>query len=314
MPLRALIAALVFAVLCGRAIAADVVGYSEAFDALYRVDLTTRTATEVGHATPQGVPRYSIIVGLTLSPDGRLYAVSDASAIKTLLQIDPGTGLATNLGVMDLSSSGADVSKQLDLGLAFTCDGRMWMSSGSGLFWQVNPASATATFVGNLGVKITGLAARGNELFGFGSQGNNNLYQIDVANAHATLVGDFGPAASYISASGPAFDTSGRLWVILDYVPPPNDQPPVPPWSDLASVNPVSGTLTDLGNITATGNSVNDLEFIGLRGLAIPPSACAFSRPSVVNTPALGWSGISMLVALLVFIAGTRLPRRRPTT
>ena len=171
MPLRALLAALVFAVACGQAIAADVIGYSEAFDTLYRVDLTTQTAVEVGRATPIGSPRIANIEGLAVSPTGIFYAVSDADSVKTLLQISSTTGLATNPGAVTFT--GGNVSGLLDLSLAFTCDGRMWMASGTGSFWQVDPATATATFIADLGVKITGLAAHGNVLYGAGSQGNN---------------------------------------------------------------------------------------------------------------------------------------------
>jgi hypothetical protein len=303
MPLRAHIAALVLAAACGPALAADLFGYGEAFDTLYRVDLTTRSAQEIGRATPTGFPRLANIVGLTFSPDGqRLFAVSDANSVKSLLQINPNTGLATIVGSLNLGTS-----QQLDLGLAFTCDGNLWMSSGSGRFWQVNPTDATVTEIGNLGVKVTGLAAQGNVLYGAGSQGNNNLYRIDQGNAQATLVGAYGSGASYVSTASPAFDGSGQLWTILDYIPLPGAQ-----WSDLAQVDSGSGALTNLGSITAQGSSVNDLEFIGLRGLAITPSVCLASRPGNDPAPALSWFGMAAMIALLTLIAGTRLGRRRP--
>jgi len=308
MPLRALIAALAFAVLCGRALASDVVGYSEAFDTLYQVDLTTHTAVEIGRATPIGAQRYAIIEGLTLSPAGQLYAVSDADTVKTLLQIDPSTGLATPVGTLNLT--GGNTNQQLDLGLAFTCDGRMWMSSGPGMFWQVDPATASTTYLGNLGVKVTGLAAQGGVLYAAGSQGNNNLYRIDAARATATLIGAYGSGANYITATSPAFDSSGAFWAILDYVPPPNDTDPVAEWSDLAHINPATGVLSNLGQITASGNSANDLAFIGLRGLALPPSTCAAHRPTDM-TPALTWPGVATLIALVGLLGGTRLTRRR---
>ena len=308
MPLRALTVALVFAVFCGRVLAADVIGYSEAFDTLYRVDLTTRTAVEIGRATPIGAPRYAVIEGLTLSPTGQLYAVSDADSVKTLLQIDPSTGLASPIG--NLALTGGTVNQQLDLGLAFTCDGRLWMSSGPGMFWQVNPVNAAATYIGNLGVKVTGLAAEGGVLYGTGSQGNNNLYRIDPVHATATLVGAYGAGVSYITVTSPAFDASGRFWAVLDYVPPPNDTDPVAEWSDLAQIDPMSGVLSDLGDITASGNSAGDLAFIGLRGLALPPTICAARRPTDM-TPALSWPAIAALIALVGLLGGTRLTRRR---
>lgn len=309
MPLRALIAALVFAVACGQAIAADVIGYSEAFDTLYRVDLTARTAEEVGRATVIGTPRLANIEGLTSSPSEALYGVSDTDTIKTLLQINPTTGIATSLG--SLTFTGGNTTGQLDLSLAVTCDGRMWMASGTGSFWQLDPNTATATYVGDLGVKVTGLAARGNLLFGVGSQGNNNLYSIDTATGAATLLGPYGNNAPYITTISVAFDAAGNLYGILDFNPPPTGSQ-LTQWNDLAQIVPASGVLDDMGDITASGNSVADLEFIGLKGLAIVPNACA-AQAGTVSLPVLSWPSLLFLIALLMLVAGVQFSRRYPT-
>jgi hypothetical protein len=309
MPLRALLAALVFAVACGQALAADVIGYSEAFDTLYSIDLTTQTAVEIGRATPIGAPRLANIEGLTASPAGTLYAVSDTATIKTLLQIDSATGLSTSVGT--LTFTGGNTSGQLDLSLAFTCDGRMWMASGTGSFWQVDPATATATFIGDLGVKITGLAARGNVLYGTGSQGNNNLYTIDTATGATALVGAYGSSAPYITTISIAFDAAGNLHAILDFNPQPSGSTIIQ-WNDLAQVTATSGALDDMGNITASGNSVADLEFVGMKGLAILPSACA-GQASTSSLPALSWPSLLLLMALLMLVAGTQFSRRYPS-
>ena len=304
MPLRAHIAALVLAVASGPALAADLIGYGEAFDTLYRVDLTTHSAQEIGRATPSGFPRLANIVGLTFSPNGQqLFAVSDAGSVKSLLRINQGTGLATVIGSLNLGTA-----QQLDLGLAFTCDGNLWMSSGAGRFWQVNPDDATVTEIGNLGVKVTGLAAQGNALYGMGSQSNNNLYAIDQSSAEATLLGAYGAGASYISTASPAFDGTGQLWAVLDYIPLPGAQ-----WSDLAQLDPGSGALTNLGSITAQGSSTNDLAFIGLKGLAITSRACVANRPGDDPAPALSWISMAAMMALLALVAGTRLGGRRPS-
>ncbi|MEP6485550.1 MAG: hypothetical protein ABJB01_13955 [Rudaea sp.] len=309
MPLRALFAALVFAVACARAVAADVVGYSEAFDTLYRVDLTTRTAQEIGRATPLNAPRLPIIEGLTASPAGTLYAVADAPSAKTLLQINATTGLATTIGTLALT--GGNVAGELDIGLAFTCDGRLWMSSGTGLLWQVDPGTAAVTFIGNLGVKITGLAALGNVLYGTGSQGNNNLYRIDLSNAATTLVGAYGSNAAYVTTTSAAFDASGQLHAILDYVPPPNDNDPVADWSDLAVIDPASAALSNAGPITASGGSYEDLFQIGLKGLAFVPSACAAAPPSTATKlPSLSAWSMLLLGLLLLVLARGQFSRR----
>jgi hypothetical protein len=310
MLLRAFIAALVFAVACGQVRAADVVGYSEAYDALYRVDLTTRSAQLIGSATPANAPRYSTIVGLTYSPSGALFAVSDAKASKTLLRISTSTGLATPVGALSLGSS-----DELDIGLAFTADGKLWLSTNVGGLWQVDPGSAAATLVGSLGARITGLTSRGNVLYGAGSQGNNNLYQIDQTSGHATLIGAYGDSVNYVTAASPAFDASGQLWVILDYVPSPSDNIPTAKWSDLARTAVAGkGTLLNLGQITAPDNtpSADGLEFIGLRGFAIVPPSAGGTAVITDATPALGMPGLACLILLLAIFAGTRLGRYRP--
>ena len=308
MPLRAFFAALVLAVVSCRVFAADVVGYSEAFDTLYRVNLTTQTAVELGRATPIGAPRYSVIEGLTASPSGVLYGVSVSPTVKTLLQISSANGLATPIGVLALS--GADATSEVAIGMAFTCDGRLWLSSSGGSLYQIDPATAAATLVGTLGVKVTGLAAKGNVLFGAGSQGNNNLYQIDVGTAAATLVGPYGAGASFINTASPAFDASGTLYVVLDYVPPAADNDPVADWSDLALVDPKTATLSNTGAITAAGNSYNDLFQIGLKGLAFTPSTCAAVAATAAQIPTLSWATLVLMILLLAVVAGFQFSRR----
>ncbi len=311
MPLRAFIAALVLAVVSCRVFAADVVGYSEAFDTLYRVNLTTQTAVEIGRATPIGAARLSIIEGLTTSPSGSLYAVSVSPTVKTLLQINSGNGLARQIGAVPLS--GADATSEIAVGMAFTCDGRLWLSSSGGSLYRVDPSSGAATLIGNMGVKVTGLAAKGNLLFGAGSQGNNNLYQINLTNASTTLVGPYGAGASFISTASPAFDASGTLYVVLDYVPPAADNDPVTDWSDLALVNPTTATLSNNGAITAMGNSYNDLFQIGLKGLAFTPSACAAAAAAATQISTLSWSTLLLMILLIASVAGFQFSRRYPT-
>jgi hypothetical protein len=308
MPLRGFIAAFVLGVFATQVRAADLVGYAEAFDTLYRVDLKAHTATEIGRATPlESSSRYANIAGLTFSPGRMLYGVSDAGATKTLLTIDSETGLATPVGLLNLGST-----EQLDLSLAFTCDGSLWMAARSGDFWRVDPQQATAQHLGNLGAVITGLAAHNGELYAAGGQGNNNLYTVDPNAVTATAIGSYGSSA-YITTTSLAFDGSGQIWAVLDYVPPQSDSQPVQQWSDLAQLGP-SGTLTDLGAITpAQPADLPDLQYIGLKGLAVPSGACA-PATSTSSAPALSWPGIAMLIAMCALLGGTTLRQRRQTS
>lgn len=310
MPLRALFAALVLGVFASQARAADLVGYGEAFNVLYSVDLTTNTAVPIGGATLYGVPVN--LYGLTSSPSGALYAVSDANSVKTLVTIDKNTGMATPIGALNLGSN-----NQLDLALAFTCDGKLWMSASTGQFWNVDPATANVALLGNLGVKITGLAARGSLLFGTGSQGNNNLYSIDPVKVSASLIGSY-QSTDYVTTVSPGFDSTGQMWAVLDYVPPQPGNTAVAAWSDLAKLSVTSGALSNLGSITpprpidSKSPAYNNLYQIGLKGLAIPSGICAATAANS-PTPTLSWRGILALTVLLALVAGTRLLRWRPS-
>ncbi len=305
MPLRAFIAALVFVVALAPARAADTLAYSESFDTLFRVDLTAHTATKVGQATPVGVTRFANIEGLTLTPGGTLYGVSDGNPTKTLLRIDPTTGLATVVGTLVLT--GGDTTGQLDLGMAATCDGKLWLSSGTGLFWQIDPNTAVATFVGNVGAKVTGLAARGNQVYGAGSQTNNNFYTINTATGAATLVGAYG-ISTYITTSSPAFDASGRLWTVLGYVPPQPGQTVFPEWSDLAQLNLATGALIDTGPITGDAEFHDDF-YGNLKGLAIS-SSCTAAVAATSQLPTLSWPALGVLMVLLGGFAAVQFSRR----
>jgi hypothetical protein len=305
MPLRGFIAAFVLGVFASQARAADPIGYAEAFDTLYSVDLVTHAATEIGRATPLESPtRYANITGLTFNPGGVLYAISDAGQSKTLLTIDRSTGLAAPVGALNLGTS-----QQLDLSLAFTCDGVLWMAAGNGDFWRVDSQHATATRLGNLGVVITGLAFGKGKLYAAGGKGNNNLYVVDPGAVTAMPVGSYG-STDYITTTSFAFDGSGAIWAVLDYVPPQSDSQPVQQWSDLAQIS-ATGALNNLGSITpATPASSPDLEYIGLKGLAVPSGICAVAAP-IATTPVLSWPAIAALIAVFALLGGTTLRRRR---
>ena len=318
MPLRAFIATLVLAV-SGIHANAGTVAYGEAFDTLYVIDLATRNATPIGAAGSWSGAAIANVEGLTYGPNGKLYAVSD-TLLKALMTIDPATGLANVIGPLGggagLGDSGQGTFNVLDLGLTFTCDGRLWLSSGfTGSFWQVDPSTGATTKVGNLGATITGLTARGNQVFGAGSQDDPNLYSINLTTGQAIAVGPYGQGLNPITTASPGFDTTGKLWSVLDNVPP---LPPTqtPQWSTLATIS-TKGALTTVGDITApTGikypSNVTELPFVGLKGLAIA-SPCAVRAAAQDPAPATSPASLLTLVLLVLLAAGTTGRRRRHT-
>jgi hypothetical protein len=320
MPLRAVIASLLLAVF-SVSVRAETVAYGEAFDTLYAFDLSTRAAAPLGPAGSWGGTPIANVSGLTFSPQGQLYAVSD-TLLKVLMTIDRGTGAASVIGHLGgdagLGESGQGAFNVLDLGLSFTCDGRLWLSAGAtGSFWQVDPATAGVTKVGNLGVTITGLTARGNQLYGAGSQDDPSLYAIDINSAHATAIGTYGAAIDPVTTASPGFDSTGQLWSVLDDVPPLPPQNTQPQWSSLAKVS-TNGSLTIVGDIaTPSGlkypTNATQLPYVGLKGLAIA-SPCSVAAVAVsAPAPALSAAASAILALLLLLIAGTSLRLRRRT-
>jgi hypothetical protein len=103
------------------------------------------------------------------------------------------------------------------------------------------------------------------------------------------------------------------LYAILDYVPPPDDNDPVADWADLASVDATTANLSNKGPITATGNSVEDLFQVGLKGLAFLPSACAAVHAATTQIPTLSATTLALLILLLAGVARFQFSRRYPT-
>jgi hypothetical protein len=308
MPLRAVIASLLLAA-SGISAHAGTVAYAEAFDTLYAFDLSTRTAAPIGAAGTYGNTALANIEGLTFSPSGELYAVSD-TLLKVLMKIDRATGAATVIGPLGgnagLGDTGQGAFNVLDLGLSFTCDGS---------FWQVDPATAAVTKIGNLGATITGLTARQNQLFGAGSNNDAHLYSIDLGSAHATAIGAYGGAIDPITTASPGFDPAGLLWSVLDDVPPLPPQNTQPQWSSLATIS-TAGDLAIVGDITTPDGmkypaNVTQLPYVGLKGLAIA-APCAVAAPAASDpAPSLSAPASIVLALLLVLGAGTSLRLRR---
>jgi len=320
MPLRAFIASLVLAVSSAAANAATA-AYGEAFDTLYAFDLSTRAALPLGPAGSWGGTPLANIEGLTFSPDGqRLYAVSD-TLVKALMTIDRSNGQASVIGLLGgnsgLGEAGQGAFGVLDLGMSFTCDGKLWLSSGAtGSLWQVDPASGATTKVGNLGVTITGLTARGNELFGAGSQDDPSLYLIDQKTAKVTPIGTYG-STDPITTASPGFEPTGQLWSVLDNVPPLPPLNSQPQWSSLASIG-ANGKLTITGDIATPAGlkyptNATQLPYVGLKGLAIA-SPCSIAAASIGPAPSLSVRSLVLLAVLIALIAGTSLRRRRRKT
>lgn len=271
------------------------VGYVSTLTDLYRLDLGTGVATRVGAIG------FNDVDGLALAEDGTLYGVADLTAgsgsalTDFLVRIDTGSGQATLVGALS-GLAGQGPGGSLDYGLAFTCDGRLWLSSDStGSLWEVNRSNAQTRLVGNTQAPLSGLAARGNELFGigvrqgFGDASQQATYRINIDNATATRIGSLG-LTDTLSGAGADFDSSGVLWSTLDSQPPEIGRA-----TRIARIDLASGAATGVIPISGIRDDVS------ARGLAIAPtSGCGVSGPlppEIVPGP-----GLPMLL-LLAFAA-----------
>lgn len=283
---------------------AQSVGYASGLRDLYRVELEGGTSTRAGAYTqaPVVLPEVVDVEGLAFSPDGQLFGVADG--LNALYRINPTSGRATRIGPL----SGLPSSQNgFDFGLTFTSDGRLWLSSDTTReLWEVNPATGAVRRVGNLGVQISGLAARGNEVFGIGvtdsasSPGDQGLWRIDVETAAVTLIGRFEDPFPVVDA-GLDFDAQGRLWAVLDFNPRPSKSIRT---SELIRLDPATGAILERRVLSGLGG--DDLE-----GLAIaPPSQSpAGSGPAAVPVPTLGWGGL-LVLGILAGLAGGHAARR----
>lgn len=281
---------------------ADPFGYAVGFNELYRIDLASGAATRIGAIG------FNDVEGLALGPDGVLYGVVDqtmgagSAATDFLIRIDPVTGAGSLIGQLGLAGQGP--GGNLDYGLAFTCDGRLWASSDTTQeLWELDRVSGAARRTGNTGVALSGLAANERGLFGISVGANPALYRIDPERAQAVLAGPLN-AGGVVDDAGLDFDEIGNLWAVLD--PEPAAIGP----SRVAQINPVTGQSTVLATVASV---------VGMEGLAIArTAACADIGPRSVpvNTP-LGLLGLGVLLAGL---AAARLrspvapkrPRRLP--
>lgn len=287
--------------------AAQTIAYGSGLRDLYRIDLDAGGGNRAGAYTqaPVVLPEVIDVEGLGFSPDGQLVGVADG--LNALYRINPTSGRATRIGPL----TGLPTSATgYDFGLTFTADGRLWLSSDTTKqLWEVNPASGALRLVGDLGVQISGLAARGNEVFGIGvtdtvtNPGDQGLWRIDVEAGTAALVGRFSDPFPVVDA-GLDFDAQGRLWAVLDFNPRPIKNFRT---SELVRLDPDTGAILERRVLTGLGN--DDIEGLAITPPNLVPTGTA---PSAQPVPTLGWAGL-LILGLLAGLAGGWAARRLPS-
>lgn|GEM_PF-316874 len=268
------------------------------FDSLHRVVLQSGQAVKVGELRPgRNDAPYADVEGLAFNSKGVLYGIDDAT--KTLIRIEPSSGAALPVGGRE-GNTGLARTASFDFGLTFDCNGGLYASSDSRRsLYQLDSDTGVATLVGTeggLGAPITGLAAKGNTVYGIGSEGFENLYRIDVTTGRATLVGPLGANLRF-SDGGLDFDANGVLWGVADM--------------SGASLNPEPSILFRINEMTGAAERVATT-VSGVESLAIVPPICANleGTPQIPAIPTLSGQSLSALALMMALLGVIALPLR----
>ncbi|MEM7055221.1 MAG: hypothetical protein AAF446_11870, partial [Pseudomonadota bacterium] len=189
----------------------------------------------------------------------------------------------------------------LDLGLAFTCSGDLFMvSDRRSTLYRVEPDQPTISLIGQegqLGAPITALSAWDDQLYGLGQgldsndrSDSPNLYRINTETGSAELIGPLGGQASPYANAGLAFDEDGTLWAVTDRLIGSD----INMTSEILQIDPATGNAT----------KVTDADIVGFESLAIgPPAGCDRGTLSPMIVPTLNVFGLLLLALLLAAIA-----------
>lgn len=265
------------------------VGYSIRSDGdqkLYRIDLKTGVTTPVGSAKSSG---FEGIEGLAFSPGCQtLYGVDDVK--DRLVTCNRTTGACETVG-----SLGVDVT---DTGLAFANDGNLYMSTDAPKdpirFFRLDPGTGNATWLGDPGVEITGLAANPLAIYGLGGDGKDVLVQADPATGGAVTIGPLETVT--LQDGGLDFDRDGTLYGLNDLGPGSGKA------SQIFRIDLATGKAT----VVAVTKDPSGKALSGFEGLAIDQGMCAvpgFGSAVAVDAPALGSLGMAILALGLMAAA-----------
>lgn len=202
---------------------------------LYNVDPATCTVTTIGAMGAS-------ITGLAQAPDGTLYATeSTGYSDSRLLQIDPLSGVATPVGVLN-DSGGTFVHGAMPDAMFVGSTLYAWTEDSDDLT-TVNTATGEVTVIGNSGVGTagSGLATDSSGVTWL-IPSSDSLYTVDRGTGLATLqVALSGDVQGNIDAM--AFAADGTLYAIEQVPGSPGDSGSP---TRLVSVNTTTGVQTEV--------------------------------------------------------------------
>ena len=195
---------------------------------LYRIDDQSFDLVLLG---PFGLGEEELITDLAVTPDGKIYGISQTA----LYSIDEATGAATFL---------ADVPGEDNVGMTFLDDGTLLATDENGGVRRIDPVSGETSEVGHFGE----LYATAGDLVGvFGGnmyaisdkgpegneQDNNLLLTVDPETGKGFPVGQIG--------YGRVFGCAVANGKIYAFTSPFRDDPDDPPFGEVIEIDPVTG-------------------------------------------------------------------------
>jgi hypothetical protein len=219
-------------------------------DKLYSIDLNTGIATAIG------LTGFADIDGLAFKPGtSTLYGIDERTNV--LVTLDITTGIGTSVGALGHQAS--------DGALVFTQSGELyWGDERRGLF-SVDILSGAATSILGGALDITGLTARGEQLFAV-RDNSNTLITIDKTNGAISNIGSLG--VNFQDDAGLSFDSTGTLWSLADT----NDNT----GGLIYKLNTATGAASLVANVSCTG-VCEDFDSLAIMRVPEPSSLAVFA-------------------------------------
>lgn len=245
------------------------IGYSvnsNGTDRLYRIDLVTGVATDLGALTFGDAEGLEIV-------NGTIYGIGGTTNELWNLSVPPGTLIGAT-GTRNGVDAGLGYNPAT--GTLYNLNG----SSGSTSLYTVNMGTGATTLVGssqsfgdNLAINASGAAYAVDGIFA------DSLFSIDLSTGAATLVGGLGLGNTNL-LFGSDFDEAGILWALSSD-------------GQIYQINTLTGAATFQALVRL--DSITGPTLSGFEGLAIETGAAAIPEPATY----LGMFGALTALALL---------------
>ena len=265
---------------------ASPIGYSVRSDVdakLYRIDMATAVATEIG------ATGFSKIEALAINAAGEIYGVNPVTA--QLVKCSAATGACKAVGVLlGLPQVPSNA------GLAFAASGALYLAVNAAVYF-VDSATGAVAALGGTGPAIAGLAgvapsaACASGLYAMGGNTDRGkFYCINTTTGVATLLGTLGLNPLDLGLDGDP--VTGLVWAISDDAP-----------GQVFAINPATMAITNINTVTLAGKPIGGFESLavartGTTAVGDTLSAAVVADPLVVPTLSSAWlAALSLLLA-----------------